>query len=65
LCAAPLRNAASLIPRATSLSLKMMALCPPIKKMAGYHQFHTINMTIEQSLRASMEKGKVFLVPRS
>jgi type I restriction enzyme R subunit len=31
----------------------------PIKKMAGYHQFHAVNMAIEQTLRASMgmEKG--------
>jgi type I restriction enzyme, R subunit len=29
----------------------------PIKKMAGYHQFHAINMAIEQTVRASMEKG--------
>ncbi len=32
----------------------------PIKKMAGYHQFHAVNMAIEETLRASMEKsGKV------
>ncbi len=30
----------------------------PIKKMAGYHQFHAVNMAIEQTLRASMEKGR-------
>jgi len=29
----------------------------PIKKMAGYHQFHAVNMAIEQTLRASTEKG--------
>jgi len=29
----------------------------PIKKMAGYHQFHAVNMAIEQTVRASMEKG--------
>ena len=29
----------------------------PIKKMAGYHQFHAVNMAIEQTLRASMDKG--------
>ncbi|MCL5611590.1 MAG: type I restriction endonuclease subunit R, partial [Chloroflexi bacterium] len=29
----------------------------PIKKMAGYHQFHAVNMAIEQTIRASMEKG--------
>ena len=29
----------------------------PVKKMAGYHQFHAVNMAIEQTLRASMEKG--------
>ena len=27
------------------------------KKMAGYHQFHAVNMAIEQTIRASMEKG--------
>lgn len=31
----------------------------PIKKMAGYHQFHAVNMAIEQTVRASVEKGKV------
>jgi len=31
----------------------------PIKKMAGYHQFHAVNMAIEQTIRASMEKGKL------
>ncbi len=31
----------------------------PIKKMAGYHQFHAVNMAIEQTIRASMEKGKM------
>ena len=30
----------------------------PVKKMAGYHQFHAVNMAIEQTLRASMEKGR-------
>jgi type I restriction enzyme, R subunit len=35
----------------------------PIKKMAGYHQFHAVNMAIEQTLRASMEKGKVVAEP--
>jgi type I restriction enzyme R subunit len=29
----------------------------PIKKMAGYHQFHAVNMAVEQTRRASMEKG--------
>jgi len=29
----------------------------PVKKMAGYHQFHAVNMAIEQTVRASMEKG--------
>ncbi|MEP7136268.1 MAG: type I restriction endonuclease subunit R [Chloroflexota bacterium] len=29
----------------------------PIKKMAGYHQFHAVNMAIEQTLRASMDQG--------
>jgi type I restriction enzyme R subunit len=29
----------------------------PAKKMAGYHQFHAVNMAIEQTVRASMEKG--------
>ena len=29
----------------------------PAKKMAGYHQFHAVNMAIEQTIRASMEKG--------
>jgi type I restriction enzyme R subunit len=29
----------------------------PVKKMAGYHQFHAVNMAIEQTLRASLEKG--------
>jgi type I restriction enzyme, R subunit len=29
----------------------------PIKKMAGYHQFHAVNMAIEQTLRAALEKG--------
>jgi len=29
----------------------------PIKKMAGYHQFHAVNMAVEQTIRASMEKG--------
>ncbi|MCX6035441.1 MAG: type I restriction endonuclease subunit R, partial [Chloroflexi bacterium] len=29
----------------------------PGKKMAGYHQFHAVNMAIEQTIRASMEKG--------
>ncbi len=29
----------------------------PVKKMAGYHQFHAVNMAIEQTLRAAMEKG--------
>jgi len=29
----------------------------PVKKMAGYHQFHAVNMAIEQTIRASMEKG--------
>ena len=29
----------------------------PIKKMAGYHQFHAVNMAIEQTVRASKEKG--------
>lgn len=28
----------------------------PIKKMAGYHQFHAVNMAIEQTLRASLDK---------
>ena len=27
----------------------------PVKKMAGYHQFHAVNMAIEQTIRASME----------
>ena len=36
----------------------------PIKKMAGYHQFHAVNMAIEQTLRASMEKGKAIAEPR-
>jgi type I restriction enzyme R subunit len=31
----------------------------PIKKMAGYHQFHAVNMAIEQTVRAAMEKGNV------
>jgi len=31
----------------------------PIKKMAGYHQFHAVNMAIEQTVRAAMEKGSV------
>jgi len=31
----------------------------PIKKMAGYHQFHAVNMAIEQTVRAAMEKGHV------
>lgn len=29
----------------------------PIKKMAGYHQFHAVNMAVEQTVRASLEKG--------
>jgi type I restriction enzyme R subunit len=29
----------------------------PVKKMAGYHQFHAVNMAIEQTVRASMEMG--------
>ncbi len=29
----------------------------PVKKMAGYHQFHAVNMAIEQTIRASMEMG--------
>ena len=29
----------------------------PVKKMAGYHQFHAVNMAIKQTVRASMEKG--------
>lgn len=29
----------------------------PIKKMAGYHQFHAVNMAVEQTVRASQEKG--------
>ena len=29
----------------------------PVKKMAGYHQFHAVNMAIEQTVRAAMEKG--------
>ena len=29
----------------------------PIKKMAGYHQFHAVNMAIEQTVRAAREKG--------
>jgi type I restriction enzyme R subunit len=29
----------------------------PIKKMAGYHQFHAVNTAIEQTVRASLEKG--------
>jgi type I restriction enzyme R subunit len=29
----------------------------PVKKMAGYHQFHAVNMAIEQTVRASMERG--------
>lgn len=29
----------------------------PVKKMAGYHQFHAVNMAVEQTIRASMEKG--------
>ncbi len=37
----------------------------PIKKMAGYHQFHAVNMAIEQTIRASMEKGKRIAEPRS
>jgi type I restriction enzyme R subunit len=31
----------------------------PIKKMAGYHQFHAVNMAIEQTVRAALEKGHV------
>lgn len=31
----------------------------PIKKMAGYHQFHAVNTAIEQTVRAAMEKGNV------
>ncbi len=29
----------------------------PVKKMAGYHQFHAVNMAVEQTIRASLEKG--------
>jgi type I restriction enzyme R subunit len=36
----------------------------PIKKMAGYHQFHAVNMAIEQTVRASMEKGNRLAEPR-
>jgi type I restriction enzyme R subunit len=36
----------------------------PIKKMAGYHQFHAVNMAIEQTIRASMEKGGEFAESR-
>lgn len=31
----------------------------PVKKMAGYHQFHAVNMAIEQTLRAALEKGGI------
>ena len=31
----------------------------PIKKLAGYHQFHAVNMAIEQTIRASQVKEKV------
>ncbi len=30
----------------------------PVKKMAGYHQYHAVNMAIEQTVRASLEKGR-------
>jgi type I restriction enzyme R subunit len=36
----------------------------PIKKMAGYHQFHAVNMAIEQTIRASLDKGKRLAEPR-
>ncbi|HEY3312358.1 MAG TPA: type I restriction endonuclease subunit R [Anaerolineales bacterium] len=29
----------------------------PVKKMAGYHQFHAVNMAVEQTLRASSQNG--------
>jgi type I restriction enzyme R subunit len=29
----------------------------PLKKMAGYHQFHAVNLAIEQTLRASQVNG--------
>ena len=35
----------------------MTARGQPIKKMAGYHQFHAVNMAIEETLRASKDKG--------
>lgn len=30
----------------------------PVKKMAGYHQFHAVNMAIEQTVRASLEQAQ-------
>ena len=36
----------------------------PAKKMAGYHQFHAVNMAIEQTIRASLEKGGVIAESR-
>jgi type I restriction enzyme R subunit len=35
-----------------------------VKKMAGYHQFHAVNMAIQQTVRASMEKGAAISEPR-
>jgi len=36
----------------------------PVKKMAGYHQFHAVNMAIEQTVRASLEKGSMIAESR-
>jgi type I restriction enzyme R subunit len=37
----------------------------PVKKIAGYHQFHAVNVALEETLRAAREPAEVVLRERS
>ncbi len=37
----------------------------PSKKMAGYHQFHAVNMAVEQTVRASQERARAMSEART